>query len=192
LAQEKRNTVHDEVWIGRIIGWILSPGVPGIFYFSSAWLTMLGYSLHVYVGLILSAALLFICFLAQLGYKRQNVATFGNSIGNSAVYILILFFSTILMGSVGMAGISYGVHELGRASYATAQPLSIWSLTHHYLWHLVDMIPGVKTWEILGIPDPLTAADFTSRLLVTLFRALLVIPFLTLLKALLQLSAEEG
>ena len=60
-----------------------------------------------------------------------------------------------------------------------------------YLWHLIDMIPGFKVWETLGIQAPVKPSDPLASLPVLIFRVCVVLPIFALFKKWYDIAKER-
>jgi hypothetical protein len=71
------------------------------------------------------------------------------------------------------AGLSYALMRLGAVHYDGARPPEavLGALTDAYMWHFLDLVPGLKITEALGWKSPIDLQGGVRGILLVLFRA---------------------
>jgi hypothetical protein len=105
------------------------------------------------------------------------------------LHMLVTFAAWAL---AGMTLLSYGLHNKGWANYTASGGVTITVLLLHYLWHAIDMIPGLKLCETFQIVDPVTQRGIVAGACLTAFRFFLVIPFIAIVSEWLKKQKTEA
>ncbi len=96
----------------------------------------------------------------------------------SASVVLSLFASIVLLAANVCSTLSYILLSRGLASYESSRELHPGVFADLYLWHLIDMIPGFKVWDTLGIQAPVKAKGLLASLPILMFRVCVGLPIL--------------
>ena len=169
-------------WIGERMGWLL---VPLFLYLLATCLVTIGYWGHRVAGFIASAAVIIFSLLQTLGFRKAVV----EESRKPALFALSLFSQSLVCALAGFASLAYGLHSIKADLHPSFRSVFtvMSAFNWQFLWHLIDMVPGIKVWETLKIDDPITTDDFSSRICVLLFQIAVVLPFIALIKTWLDL-----
>jgi hypothetical protein len=160
---------HLEGWAGAIM-------FPCLVYLISRVVLVWTAEQHWVLGAIAAALLAVLVGLLFLGL---NESFFRNS---PTRVVVSLFASTVLLAASVCSAWSYILVSEGWGSYTSSKELHPGVFADFYLWHLIDMFPGFKVWETLGIPALVKANDWIAALPVLVFRVFVVLPILALIK----------
>jgi hypothetical protein len=158
-----------EQWLGAIM-------FPGILYIASRLALVWTSEQHWIIGAIASILLAGVVGLLLVGL---NESFFRDS---STRVVVSLFLSMVLLAANVCSAWSYMLQSHGVASYTSAKQLHPGVFADFYLWHLIDMIPGLNVWETLGIQPPVSANNIAARVPLLVFRLCFVLPILGLIK----------
>ena len=170
---------------GRLEGWVGAIMLPCFLYIASRFLLEWTAERHWVLGALLA---LFFAVVVGLLFLALNESFFRNF---PTRIVLSLFASIALLAASVCSAWSYIVMFKGWGSYASSVELHPGVFADFYLWHLIDMIPGFKVWETLGIQPPVKANDPVASLPVLTFRVCVALPILALLKKWYDLSKEK-
>jgi hypothetical protein len=158
----------------------------GLYFSLFGRLAAAAYNWSTIVGLLFSLLLLYIAIIATtVHFWLIETETWNNS--NLVAFVATLPSLSIFL-CVALASLAYGFSQLDIAHYDVHDPLSVATLSRHYLWNFVDMIPGLDVWKTLGIHDPVEERGVLSGMLLIGFRLMvIVVIFKTVEKAAEQL-----
>jgi len=147
---------------------------PCVIYLASRVALTWSVKLHWILGALVSALLAAVVVLLLRGltetfFKRSSVSV-----------VLSLFASIVLLAANVCSAWSYILLSQGLASYESSRELHPGVFADFYLWHLIDMIPGFKVWETLGIEAPVRPRGPLASLPVLVFRVCVGLPILAL------------
>ncbi len=77
---------------------------------------------------------------------------------------------TAALFSSAWAAMAYGIALFVPHAYAHPEQTTDWLMSKHYLWQLVDIVPGLDAWKAIHIEDPLKEGRLWPGILVVLFR----------------------
>jgi hypothetical protein len=178
LVQTKKATLMEQftVFEGYLQGWLGAIMLPCFLYLASRGVLVWTTGLHWVLGALVS-----LCFAVAVGFLflGLNESLFRNY---EARVVLSLFASIVLLAASICSAWSYIIMSRGWGSYSSATELYPGAFADFYLWHLIDMIPGFKVWETLGIQPPVKANDPVASLPLLAFRLCFVLPILALFK----------
>ena len=87
--------------------------------------------------------------------------------------ILALVSSSALFSSA-WASMAYGISLIFPHAYTQPAKISDWLMSKHYLWQLVDLVPGLDAWKAIHLEDPVKEASIWPGILVVLFRLIIL------------------
>lgn len=98
----------------------------------------------------------------------------------SALGSLALLFMLLTQS---FACLAYALQLVHVAEYSSAIPVDPGILADHYFWHVLDVLPGLRVWETLGVEDRVIEANKVAGLILICFRLLVILPLFGLVKA---------
>jgi hypothetical protein len=182
----QQDSVHEVVRkTAEPVGWVLAPI---LIFVVLLFVAMGAYFIHVVLGLVASVLIILSGCAALIGFRQHSV----EHARRPPVFVGALFISVLALAIAGFGSLSYGLKIVKLAEYDFNGSPTIWSFVQHYGWHFVDMIPSMKIWETLSVDDPLPPQDIAARSCIMLFRILIVLPFIGLVKSWLQLRKKRS
>ncbi len=159
---------------------------PALLYLGSRLALTWTVRLHWIVGAFLS--ILFGVLVALLLFGMT--ATFFRNF--PARVTLSLFASIVLLAANVCSAWSFILFSQGWASYESSRQLDPGAFADLYLWHFIDMIPGFKVWETLGVQAPIIAKGPIAGLPLLAFRVCVGLPILALFVKWYDLVKSKG
>ena len=95
--------------------------------------------------------------------------------------ILCLFIGLVTVSWATFSSLSFSLYTLGWVNYSSQAPITSGMLADYYAWHFFDMIPGLETWTILDVKEPVKASGHAA-IITVIYRLSIVIPSLLFLK----------
>jgi hypothetical protein len=169
----------------RLEGWVGAIMFPCLLYLASRLLLVWAARVHWVLSALLALIVAAVVGFLFLGLNRSLFRSFPTSV------VLSLFASIALLSASVCSAWSYILMSRGIGSYTATVELHPGVFADFYLWHLIDMIPGFRVWETLGIEAPVKANDPIARLPVLTFRVFVVLPILALFKKWYDLSKKK-
>lgn len=160
-----------QTWLEDLAGAILTPTFA---YIISRSVLTWGLKLHWVVGGLLSVPFAVVVALLLVGLTRSLFKKF------EARVVLSMFATIVLLAASVCSTWSYILLKRGLAHYESSGELHPGKFADLYVWQMIDMIPGFKVWETLGIPAPVKAQGFYAGLPILMFRVCVGLPIVAL------------
>ena len=96
---------------------------------------------------------------------------------------LAIFGLLILVGAAVFGAMSFLLEVIGWAQYSSKEARDLVSFNLYYLWLFLDMLPGLKVTETLGLTTPLQPEGVVAGLPVIAFRIFVAYGLLRALKS---------
>ena len=134
-----------------------------------AWIT----DLHWIAGLI--AAILVLAGLVWLLSYIKNASLTLSSFGRyPKIGLALNLLLVVVSGVVAMAFCSSILRNLDVVHYVSAEPVTVARLMDYYGYHFLDSLPVFAISDLLGVESRIEAGDTPARVLLELFRVLIV------------------
>ena len=166
-------------------GWIGAVMFPCLLYLASRVLLVWTSGLHWILGAIVSAFLAILVGVLFIGLNETFFRRYPTRV------VVSLFVSIALLAASVCSAWSYILLSKGLASYTSSKEMHPGVFADFYLWQLIDMIPGFKIWETLGIQAPVKANDPVASLPILIFRVCVVLPLLAVVKKWYDIAKER-
>lgn len=163
-------------------------GLPPLLYAIVRFVFTAAYGLHPMLGLVLSVVFIILAIFALKGFSKKKAEFFGQP----TRLVLSLFAIVVMISLAGFSCLSYALYGMGLAQYTSNKPIHPGTLADHYVWHLIDMIPGLKVWSTLKIDDPMQSTGLGAGIPLILFRLFVIVPFIALVKKWLDFRRERA
>lgn len=158
-----------------VLGFIMVP----IFIYLGWMLIFKGaYWLNPVLGLAVAILIIILGIYLLINFSQDEVKLFGQPVP----HVLSIFGIIIVALVAGFSSLSYSLSEFGWVRYVSDKPITPGGMGDHYLWNLINIIPGLEVWKTLKVDDPLQISGWWSGILLLCFKVIIIIPFIALVK----------
>lgn len=106
-----------------------------------------------------------------------------NFFRSSPTRVVVSLFATLIPLAASICSAwSYILMSKGWVSYTAVNELHAGAFADFYMWHLIDVIPGLEIWKTLGVEAPVKANDVAARIPILMCHICVALPVFAFIK----------